>query len=302
MDLTAALETDETDQPQCPSRQRLVFTHALAHLLVNKTRIPKRTSIAKWLSTRLLPDVHGRIQCPTIYDFDLFLDYGESASVYRYGFYEPGTLDVMRKLLRPGDVFVDAGASVGMMSLYASTLVGKTGRVLSFEPLPLRHRLLTDSIAVNGLTNIKTFNHGLGVDSRATTIFTDRTSPSMIEQAGSTDGSPSRVERLDAVLQAEGADRVRMIKIDVEGFELEVLKGCETILHGPAPPAICVEYGVYDGSGKALTDFLRSLDGYRLYQLTKTKGLVSPLALVSGGEFVAGDNIFAIPAAMADDL
>ena len=225
------------------------------------------------------------------------IDDGASRGIYPFGFYEPGTLEVMRRVLRPGDVFVDAGASVGMMSLFAAALVGPDGRVLSFEPLPKRFALLSESIRLNGLRNIVVRNIGLGSASMETTIFTDRISPSMVERPDSSAGVPVRVEPLADMLREEGISRVRMIKVDVEGFELPVLRGAEDILRGPEPPALCVEYGVYDGSREDLLSFLRSLPAYRLFNLAGTKSTVSKLREISPGSVPRnGDNIFCIPA------
>jgi hypothetical protein len=87
-----------------------------------------------------------------------------------------------------------------------------------------------------------------------------------------------------------------MIKIDVEGFELDVLQGCKGWLTGKDPPAICVEYGVYDGASARLLAFLRALPGYRLYQLSGKKKYASKLELVGPGQhFRSGDNIFCFP-------
>jgi FkbM family methyltransferase len=236
------------------------------------------------------------IRCPTIYGFDLVLDEQTGGNVYRFGFYEAGTLDVMQRVLRPGDVFVDAGASIGLMSLFASQCVRDGGRVLSFEPLPRRYSQLVESIGLNGRRNISAFPFGLGASAQDLSIFTDRVSPSMVPQAGSTRSENARVEALSDVLEREQVKSLRMIKIDVEGFELDVLQGCKSWLTGKEPPVVCVEYGVYDGASARLLAFLRALPGYRLYQLSGKKKYASKLDLVAPGQqFRSGDNIFCFP-------
>jgi hypothetical protein len=97
----------------------------------------------------------------------------------------------------------------------------------------------------------------------------------MVEQSGSSTAEACRVERLSHVLAEEGIERVRTIKVDVEGFELEVLRGCKELLRGSEPPILCVEYGVYGPGSEALLTYLRSLEGYRLFQLVRGKTFIS---------------------------
>lgn len=276
--------------------QRLVRVHGVCDALCNRTSLPGRSKLAEWYARVALPRTAGPVRCPTIYGFDLVLDETTCGPVYRCGFYEAGTLDVMRRVLRPGDVFVDAGASVGLMSLFASQCVGD-GRVLSFEPLPLRHALLAQNIAINRRANITAFPFGLGACARELSIFTDRVSPSMVAQEGSTRSELTHIERLGDVLTRERVRAVRMLKIDVEGFELDVLRGCESWLRGRDAPVICVEYGVYPTASEPLLAFLVSLQGYRLFRLRGTKRYASKLELISGSQrFRCGDNIFCMPA------
>ena len=282
-----------------PLYQQLVRVHAVCDTLCNRTLIPGRSKLAEWYARLALPGASRLVRCPTIYGFDLVLDEKTCGPVYRCGFYEAGTLDIMRRVLHPGDVFVDAGASIGLMSLFASQCVG-SGRVLSFEPLPLRHALLAQSIVINRRTNITAFPFGLGACAREISIFTDRVSPSMIPQAGSTRSELTRIERLGDVLAREKVRTVRMLKIDVEGFELDVLRGCESWLSGRHAPVICVEYGVYPSASEPLLAFLAALPGYQLFQLSGTKRYASRLDQLSRAQrFRPGDNIFCIPAGIS---
>jgi FkbM family methyltransferase len=149
-----------------------------------------------------------------------------------------------------GDVFVDAGASTRLVSMVASRCVGASGKVLAFEPLPLRLRHLTEGLRLNKVNNVRPFPRGTSIKNdldpaRLSSETADRVSPSMVEQPGSSTADTCRVERLSHVLADEGIGRVRMIKVDVGGFELEVLRGSE-------PPILCVEYGVFGPGSEAL--------------------------------------------------
>lgn len=279
-----------------PTVSRMKHVHAVCDWLCNRLGIPGGERMAKWYSNLALPTHPGVIRCPTIYGYDLMLDERTGGNVYRFGFYEAGTLHVMNRFLRTGDVFVDAGASVGLMTMFASERVGATGRVLAFEPLPRRYQQLCSSITLNGRKNVEVFNSGLGASFRKLEIYEDRVSPSMVPQAGSVSAYPTHVERLDEVLAQRGMTRVDMLKVDVEGFELEVLEGAGELLRGEDAPILCVEYGMYDDKEAKLLEFLWALPGYELFQLKGTKKRESPLVqLARGTPIRARDNVFCFP-------
>src|SRR5260370_22584442 len=68
----------------------------------------------------------------------------------------------MKACLKPGDTFVDIGANEGTISLLASSLVGRTGKVLSLEPNPRPREVFRSNIEHNAISNIHLFPTGLG--------------------------------------------------------------------------------------------------------------------------------------------
>jgi FkbM family methyltransferase len=136
-------------------------------------------------------------------------------------------------VLRPGDTVVDVGANRGMFALTASHLVGKSGKVICFEPNPNCQTILERDISSNRIENITVCRFGLGDREDELTL-----SVPTFNSGEGTFGSPStsddvsykvraRVKRGDQVLADE---RVSLIKIDVEGFECNVIAGlAETI-------------------------------------------------------------------------
>lgn len=252
--------------------------------------------LARKIAEAWLPPLDDEgLLTPTIYGFTLCVSRRSGANYYYQGFYEPGTLAVMQRTLRPGDVFVDAGASVGQMSMVASQLVGDDGLVLAFEPHPGRFRELTNTVAANGATNVLCFPCGLADEATGISLYTDRVSPSMVA-AADTEGvsEQTAVARLDDVLAANSVDRVRMLKIDVEGFELKVLQGAVGLLRGNTPPVLCVEHGVYDA--QPFPPFVEGLGKYRFYQLQRGASFESRLQPVSDVERLRGhDNVFCVP-------
>src|SRR2546421_7350788 len=109
------------DVPTRFHARRLEAAHAVARFSV---RLPMPLF---WLTNQLvcramLPALRGPLRCPTIYGFDLVVRANNGGGYYRCGFYEHGTMHVIASCLRSGDVFVDAGASVGQMSFHAARI------------------------------------------------------------------------------------------------------------------------------------------------------------------------------------
>jgi FkbM family methyltransferase len=242
----------------------------------------------------MLPALNGTLISPTVYDFCLCVSKGSGEQYYYLGFYEPGTLQVMRLCLRSGDVFIDAGSSVGQMSLYASMLVGPSGKVLAFEPHRERYSDLLNGIAVNQRSNIDSFNIGLGEAPRRVKLYVDKVSPSMVRTGNADPFQLVQVDSLDNVLDQSDFHSVRMVKIDVEGFDVEVLRGSKSLLSSSDAPILIVEHGVYDNGKDDLFSFLTSVNEYRFFRLSKTKKYASRLRpLDLSRPFRGHDNVFA---------
>ncbi len=275
--------------------RRFQRAHSLARFSV---RLPMPLL---WLANNvlcgwMLPRLRGRQRCPTMYGFDLVVRATTGSQYYRSGFYEQGTMHMIESCLRPGDVFVDAGASIGQMAFHAARRVGRDGRVLAFEPAPERYDDLISGIAINHFHNIEPHRCGLAAESAELRLYL-RGSPSMADQDRKQDTLTVPVRPLDDVLAEERIDRVRFLKIDVEGLEPEVLAGARGLLASSDPPIICYEYGIYRHA-QSIPELLPS--HYRLYQLAGTAHRVSPLVEVT--RRMRADNVFAIPKGVIDEL
>ena len=166
------------------------------------------------------------------------------------GVWEPHITAVMRRLLAKGDVFVDVGAHIGYHTLLASRLVGETGHVYAFEPSPARHGELVENIARNALSNVTTFELAAGATESVATLFeaprTNTSASTMVSRAArdSSAGDERRDVRVAPVqdcIAEEDIPRVRVVKVDVEGFEIEVLRGLGRILARGSQLALVVE-------------------------------------------------------------
>lgn len=190
---------------------------------------------------------------------------------YRGGF-EPGFTRLLLGELSPGDVFLDVGANCGYFSLSAAQIVGPSGAVHAFEPAPgPTSRLLFDA-ARNRLGNLSVHACALGArEGRAVLAAgSDATSPEGTRHLVPTGaGSSVRVVALDEYLPDL---RPNVIKIDVEGSELEALRGMSRILEQARPRLVTVEavashLSRFGASPELVEEFMREHGYYgRLYE------------------------------------
>lgn len=148
--------------------------------------------------------------------------------------WETHILHHIAALLSPGDVFVDIGANVGIMSFHAATIVGPTGKVIAFEPNPDNVARFLEGLMLNGFRNIRVYP--LAVSAENSVFALQGSSNTAL-------ASPSIGARLiasvtaDSLLQTE--PRIDLIKIDVEGHEPRVFEGLLQTLQRHAPAIIC---------------------------------------------------------------
>ena len=262
--------------------------------------------IAYYLSRLLIPKAKSQVVVDTIYDFkikvDPVIDNGVERAIYYYGTYEKGTLDVIGKILREGDTFIDVGANIGIMSLYSGIKAGNTGKVISFEPNPKTRQILKDNIQLNNLKNIQIEEFALSSESKKSKIY-DRWD---INRGGATLIKPDNSDQgydISEISFTEyiNKEKVSIIKIDVEGFELEVLKGAKEYLETSRnPPVLIVEFSFNrnnsfgKGTVLPLYNYIKDLScNYRLFKAIKGKERISPLVEIKKeSDIPQHDNIY----------
>jgi FkbM family methyltransferase len=185
-----------------------------------------------------------------------------SLSVYLTGQRDPELQAFIAGRLKPGQVFVDVGANIGVYSVFASRLVGPTGRILAIEANPGTHSYLADNVEKNGLTNVTTLNCAVGDADGELRISADRRNAGATHVAtGDEDGATVPVRRLDDLLREQDIDRVHYMKIDVEGYELPVLRGAIDVLRRNPDLVVQMELiaahaGRYGHSIRAIVEFM----------------------------------------------
>ena len=140
------------------------------------------------------------------------------------GTYEPEQTQLFEQHIPPGATVFDVGAHVGYYTLLASVLVGDTGRVWAFEPNPTNHAFLRRHVAVNRRENVHIENAAVSDRSgTASFAFGTGSGTGHLDTHGSLE---VRTVRLDDFCREHGV-QPGFLKIDVEGAELDVLRGAE---------------------------------------------------------------------------
>ena len=241
----------------------------------------------------------------TRYGFDLTIDPGAGSLerfLYDTGIYEAGTLELMRDVLRPGDVFLDVGANIGLMTLTAALRVGERGHVYAFEPEAGACALLRGNVSMNGLTNVTVVESALGASAGTATIHERETlgrgSATLVEDREQhSAGSEVTIDAIDRFHASIHFQPLRMVKIDVEGWEYQVLKGGESLFSSPEAPIVCIEcsrlHPLEGGTVREMLDWLTGVKAYILFTLRGGKNVPSPLVRV-GNEGLRSnhDNVF----------
>jgi FkbM family methyltransferase len=165
--------------------------------------------------------------------------------IFFTGDYDPKITWLCRKLLRLGDTALDIGANLGVVTLAMAKAVGSTGRVHAFEPNPKMIELLKQSIA-RSFQNITLHEMALGSQDAELELHVPPTNygaASFIRfrDALHTTSVKCPVRKLSDVVAAEAVGAIRLIKIDVEGFENEVFLGGEDVLTKNRPDAVIIE-------------------------------------------------------------
>lgn len=157
------------------------------------------------------------------------------------GTFDSRTGRVLQREVVTGSVVYEIGAFVGYYSLQASVLVGPNGRVIAFEPSACSLRFLHEHLLINHITNVTVVEVAVGERSGTTPFHVDSENPCLSRPCdhGDSDGD-GRVPMisLDDFIEREGIPLPSLIKVDVVGSEMAVLRGAVRVLTNHHPPLI----------------------------------------------------------------
>lgn len=181
-----------------------------------------------------------------IFGLHVQLDLGDVVERDIYGgIFEPSETRWVKSYLRPGMTFVDAGANIGYYTWLAASLVRESGRVLSFEPSAPVCRKLRSLIAANGLSCVTCFEMALSDREGALTLYIPPASygnhnASVVPYCEGATDVEVPTTTIDRVVETTGVRRIDLLKVDVEGHELSVLRGAEgTVRPGMLRAVLC---------------------------------------------------------------
>ena len=170
---------------------------------------------------------------------DMVLDVDPRALDMVIGRYEPAIQAVLETTLHPGDIAFDVGSNLGYFTLLMTTKVGPTGRVVAFEPDPEIFEALEKNLArnVTDRERVSALSVAAG-PARGRVRFARGWRATRGKVVSS--GGDLEVDVIDIDNVAKGVGAPRLLKIDVEGGELDVLHGARTVL-SKAKPVVLVE-------------------------------------------------------------
>ena len=248
----------------------------LVRRLGSKTRLPGRYVLAEIAAKLFMPKsgfLEGHVgMYRVLFDFRDLLQ----RQMY-FELYEQPETRLIHAVLDTGDVFLDVGANVGYYSLLASQIVGDSGQVHAFEPIPQNVVALRRTILANGITNIVVNQVAVGDRPGSLDLFV---SDQKVGSSGWASIVPSRrrskvvtVERMaiDHYVQSGSISRVKLAKLDIEGGELDAFRGMISLLGQPDAPDLLCEVNPHlleklGSESRDLTWFLAE-QGYVLYRV-----------------------------------
>jgi len=214
----------------------------------------------------------------------MFLDPFDSLRLSINGVYEEFETDIVKKIIKTGDVVFDIGANIGYYTLIFAKLVSNSGVVFSFEPEPTNYELLKKNVTINEHTNVKLYSKAVSNLNQTQKLFLDKKNKgghSLIDKIDDRESIAIESIRIDDHFKNKKID---FIKIDIEGFEFEAIKGMSELLKKLSTVKIMTEFNPYllEKSEIQPEEYLKLLKnlGFTIYNLDKKKRMIVPINFV----------------------
>jgi len=258
-------------------------------------RPPPGVRIAQWL--RALPDFRGRDRLFSLLIGNTLASGGTTNGTFGGGlcfegdpltdanvlemillrYAKPVLAPIFDAALGPGDVLADVGANAGLYTLWGARRVGPGGRVHAFEPYSRARETLSRNLRRNGFENVDVVPAAVSANDGVVTLVADSRDSGLTSRYARHPGVSLVVPAitLDAYFAARRMPR--LLKIDVEGMEAEVLRGARRVLGSDRAPAVVFEANpaLLARAGTSYLEvksWLASMGGYEIWSL-RTRGL-----------------------------
>lgn len=201
--------------------------------------------------------------------------------------FENDEIIFLNRFLKSGDQFIDIGANSGLFAVYAAKAVGNEGKVFAFEPTDTTYKKLRENIELNKFANIVTYQLAISSKNEVLEFY----SLSEGFDAWNSFAKPIIKKKYTVLnVQAVQIDKFNeigidfnnstLVKIDIEGWELQALKGGINCFKNENAPSLMIEFAEdharnAGGSCRELYTFLESL-GYKMFKYDKLKNNLFP--------------------------
>lgn len=218
---------------------------------------------------------------------------------------EPGTSDVLRRLVLPGMSVADVGANIGLLTLVLARAAGPEGKVIAFEPEAAPRSNLEKMKHLNGLSWVEVRDQAVGEKAGRLTFHVSdiigHSSLYALPEAEEARTIEVEVVRLDDVAPAK---RLDVVKIDVEGAELDVLAGMKGVIAKSPDLAILAEFGPEHLArvGQTPTQWFKAFAdaGFKPYVIDEATSACAPIDAKAATKLVSANIAFVRPGGDAE--
>jgi FkbM family methyltransferase len=182
---------------------------------------------------------HMQVKQINVFGYKLILDKFDTNGYSLMKVNKNNELDIIKNIIKEGDIVIDVGANIGFFTLFFRSLVGNTGKIIAFEPEKNNFDILKKNIEINNLQNIEIHNLGLGSENKnLRMLLSENVGEHRIYNENSSKSSSNsdiinentkftdvKVVRLDDYVKT-----ANFIKFDAEGYEIEILRGMPNLL------------------------------------------------------------------------
>lgn len=195
-------------------------------------------------------------------------DKGISVELIRFGTHEPLTTKIILKELREGMTCLDVGGNIGYYVMLENKIVGKKGKVIAIEPSPVNFEYLKKNIELQDSSNIEAYNLACGsINDKVDFLIRNPSNACKVFKKGDEIAPDEKVitipmVKLDTFVEDKSIEKIDFLRMDIEGYEYEAIKGASKIIHKSKPMLQMEIHPGYMGSTKSkeLLEFLENED------------------------------------------